>query len=415
MTDSVAVFRGKNTVKEVLIPSVLFSIQRELVLPILPLFTKGFNVEGNDIGLLVSCYGIGRLLGNVPAGALVNKMGTKPTVFFGFFLDSIGATICLWSNSLVKLMIGRVISGFGMSSFDVGRQMYISKNVDKEIKGRLSSTLGAIRRGGIVISPIISGLILEHSKPTYVFMLQITLNLLNSVWCYIYFPGMVNQGEPTTITTNNESQLNKLSSIIRGSLALVIRIGVFCFALKAFRSSSAFTFPTQGIEMGLTETVIASVVSTGFLVDFLTVPLGGTVIDRYGRKVASLVTSCCAAVSYVLFCLLSFYREGLGRAALPLLYGVSCISGFTNGISAGLIMTMMQDVAQTVEMDKRGVLIALYKVFADTGDILGPIAVGWLSVYSLAAALFGLTTFAVATFLWVVCVMVSDLPRLQFL
>ena len=410
--------------KPVLVPSLLYTLSRELVLPILPLFATRFTTKSAEFGVLVSCYALGRLFANIPAGVAVSLFGLRNVFLLAYCAEITAATVVLLGDSLAALMVSQVVSGAAMAIFDLCRQVYVARYLELEMKARLSMVIGGIRRGMVVVAPLCSGLVIQLSDQRYVFAVQIAISLLNCLWCLCYIPTAraaqasiepLREEEQTKAQAEEpveeedvvaESQCASYKSVFVNNWWLLCRIGVFTFALQVFRASTGFTFPYQGLQMGLTESVTASVVSFRYLVDVLMVPIGGWLIESKGRKSAALVFCSFACIGFIAFGLLAREHSALGNWALPLFYGIGCLSGLTNGVTAGLVMTIAQDIAHTIPLHRREHLVALYKILTDCGSILGPLVVGLLTTSSFGTALFILSGFFALMMLWIVKVMV---------
>src|ERR671922_1944000 len=64
-----------------------------LVLPILPLFARSFGVGYGAVGLLVSAYGLARLVFDLVAGPIVDRFGERATAVGGLALIGIGSAL----------------------------------------------------------------------------------------------------------------------------------------------------------------------------------------------------------------------------------------------------------------------------------------------------------------------------------
>ena len=58
-------------------PALILSVCRGLLLPVLPLFARSFEVSYSLVGVVLAADGIGTLLGDVPAGVVVRRVGEK--------------------------------------------------------------------------------------------------------------------------------------------------------------------------------------------------------------------------------------------------------------------------------------------------------------------------------------------------
>ncbi|MBU6150798.1 MAG: MFS transporter, partial [Chloroflexi bacterium] len=76
--------RAFSLVLPVYVPSLLLSAGQGILVPTLPLFTQQqFEVNFSLVSLVVAGAGLGTLLGDVPAGMLIERWGRKPVMVAG--------------------------------------------------------------------------------------------------------------------------------------------------------------------------------------------------------------------------------------------------------------------------------------------------------------------------------------------
>lgn len=89
----------------------------------MPLLASQLALSSTDFGLVISSFGLSKLLGNIPSSYYVDKYGRKSTMIGGLLLCSIGlGGISListeWGSlALPYLCACRLVSGLGVSGF----------------------------------------------------------------------------------------------------------------------------------------------------------------------------------------------------------------------------------------------------------------------------------------------------------
>lgn len=117
-------------------------------------------------------------------------------------------------------------------------------------------------------------------------------------------------------------------------------------------------------ELGLSVEVIGIIGTVSAALDTVMFLPAGMVMDRYGRKFASVP---------------SFVILAAGMALIPLahnaveLTAVAVLLGFGNGIGAGTMMTLGTDLAPKEEI---GEFLGLWRFIGDGGNSAGPLVVG---------------------------------------
>ena len=145
--------------------------------------------------------------------------------------------------------------------------------------------------------------------------------------------------------------------------------------------------------LGLDVAAVGTIVSISSAIDMSLFIPAGLVMDRFGRKFASVP---------------SFVVMGLGMAVLPLatdylgLLAATAILGFGNGLGSGAMMTLGADLAPP---GSSGEFLGVWRLIGDVGNAGAPLVVGnladllGLSVGAWVLAGVGLASAGVLTFL----------------
>ncbi|MEM5775158.1 MAG: MFS transporter, partial [Anaerolineaceae bacterium] len=107
------------------LPSTIFSIARSLLIPVLPLFASSFDVPYTLIGLLLSADKIGMLVGDLPAGMMIRRLGIKRAMITGIIIAGVSTVALFWSFSVYDAFFYLFLSGFGTSLYTVTRHTWI--------------------------------------------------------------------------------------------------------------------------------------------------------------------------------------------------------------------------------------------------------------------------------------------------
>jgi MFS family permease len=162
------------------------------------------------------------------------------------------------------------------------------------------------------------------------------------------------------------------------------------------RSGRQLIIPLYGAyALNLTSGSIGTIITAAATVDMLLFIPAGWVMDRFGRKVASVP---------------SFAIMAVGMASIPLahsfigLFVAASVIGLGNGIGSGAMMTLGADLAPP---DAIGEFLGLWRFVGDAGQAGGPLVVG------IVADALGLvaTTFVLAGIGVVAAVILSVLVR----
>ncbi len=81
-----------------------------ILIPCMPLLVSQLNIPPSEFGLVVSAFGLSKLIGNIPSGYFVEKYGRKPSMMVGLGmcgvgLGSIGECYCQCLCLVIKVML----------------------------------------------------------------------------------------------------------------------------------------------------------------------------------------------------------------------------------------------------------------------------------------------------------------------
>lgn len=61
-----------------------------IIIPCMPLLVSQLSIPPSEFGLVVSAFGLSKLLGNIPSGYFVEKYGRKPSMVAGLGMCGVG-------------------------------------------------------------------------------------------------------------------------------------------------------------------------------------------------------------------------------------------------------------------------------------------------------------------------------------
>ena len=76
----------------------------------------GFSIgttESSDTQLLITMIFLGLGIGPLLFGPISDSLGRKPIVYMGFAVFIVASLICIYSESLFWMVIGRILQGVG--------------------------------------------------------------------------------------------------------------------------------------------------------------------------------------------------------------------------------------------------------------------------------------------------------------
>jgi predicted MFS family arabinose efflux permease len=125
------------------------------ITPLLPTLADELGLGKNGAGVLTGAYAAGTLLGSLPAGWAIAKLGVKFTVLMGLMLMSVGGLAFAFGNNVGILDAARFLQGIGGACSWSGGMAWIAECAPRERRGELLG--GAIGAAvfGVQLGPVV--------------------------------------------------------------------------------------------------------------------------------------------------------------------------------------------------------------------------------------------------------------------
>lgn len=342
------------------VPATLFAVMQSMLTPILPIYADHFSNLYWLIGVVLAGDGIGALLGDIPAGMLTRRFGSKRIMMAGLLVGA-GATLALWwAASIPEVFAYRLVAGVARAHYHTARHTYVARKVDLSKRGRALSILGGTFRFGNMIGPTLGGLIagymgLRAPFPVYVVISVSTVMII----------GFALRDESPDAVAAGSHGLHDVWDVLRSHGKILLVAGSGMILGQAVRAGRMVLIPLYGarvlnLEVEQIGLIVSAVGATNVAVFYFS----GVIMDRWGRKWAIVP---------------SFALQALAAGMIPLsgnFYGllvIAALGGLANGFSSGTMMTLGADLAPT---NARGEFLGLWNLLGDLGAASIPLIVG---------------------------------------
>jgi MFS family permease len=373
------------------LPTLIFSISEGLLIPILPLYASDAGFSYAIIGIILAGESIGMLLGDIPSGILIRKIGHKYVMIFGLGLSALSTLTLFWTQSFWVILLLRIIAGFGAAMFNVSRFVYLAEFAKKMIRGRASALFGGFKRIGAFIGPTIAGVIATAYGLRVPFILfAASLGLVMAIVANSISVNDVTI--PVTRKISSPLRSNHLMSLLRYHSKILITAGSGNFFMMMIRSVPVVIIPLYSANViGLDVQQIGFIMSLSSAIDMLLFYPAGVIMDHFGRKYAINI---------------SLLILSIGIASIPLTFSfqsillAAMITGAGNGIGSGTMLALGADIAPP---DIKGEFLGTWLLIGNLGSLSGPLIIGGIaSVFLLSQAaltMAGLGLIGICTFL----------------
>lgn len=365
-------------------PAVIIAFCQGLLAPVLPLYAASFEVSYGLVGLLLAGAGLGRLMGDVPAGILLRRFGTKWMMVAGFGGILLSTVALFWARSVPEALFYRLITGFSMALYATARHLYTANVIKLASRGRSLALLGGVNRIGRFAGPAVGGLVagLALRAP---FLVYGVFGVVSLIFMVVFIPA-------TEMNTHTPAaKRGQFRTVLRSKAGVLTSAGTGQLFAQMIRVGRHAIIPLYATDViGLDVEVIGFIVSAAGLVEMSLFYPAGLLMDRLGRKYAIVPT---------------FLLQAIGMFLVPFTSGffgllfATSLMGFANGLSAGTMMTLGADLSP---QRGRGEFLGVWRLIGDVGASGSPLIVGgiadWLALGPAAWVLAGAGLLAATTF-----------------
>ncbi len=354
------------------LPSLILAFSQGLLIPVLPLYAKGFKASYGLIGLVVAGESLGRLVGDVPAGMLLRRLskrgrrGNAHAMLWGLGGAMLSTVALFWARSIPEVIVYRLLAGFTNAIYNIARHAYIAETIKAGRRGRAIAMLGGVFRIGSFVGPMVGGAIAARTTLRVPFLAVSAAYLL--AWLVVAFLALRDQDEG--VATQNFVSLQQekgghLLEVLKSRYRVLISAGAAQTFAQMIRAGRRVIIPLYAADViGLDVQTIGLIIGISSAVDMTLFYPAGWIMDHLGRKRAIVP---------------SFALQTLGMFLLPFtesfgaLLGVATLIGFGNGLGSGSMMTLGADLSPE---EGRGEFLGVWRLIGDAGGMGGPIVVG---------------------------------------
>ena len=380
-------FSRVSLILPIYIPAFLLATGGGIVSPTLSIYVKSFELS-YTLTTIVLAVGV---LGNIPAGILVERFGRKPSMLFGLVMIGVSAVGMGAATNFFQLIGAQLVGGIGNALWMLARHAYMTDVIPIANRGRAIALFGGVNRMGTFAGQFLS--IFLGVNLRLPFFIYAGIVMLNLFLCFFFIPKT--HRPPSETVDKKTPYLKNLLQISRQHARLLATAGVGQVCVQTLRRGCHIIIPLYADEIvGLTTQQVRSVVMISSAVDMSMFPIAGFMMDRFGRRYATIPGICIFATGMVLMPFTGTFTWLLLAAILMRL---------GNGIASGTMMTLGADLAPR---EGTGEFLGLWRLTGDFGGSAGPVIVGNIAdLFGLSysgLALGGIGYLAVSIFLWLV-------------
>lgn len=385
--------RRSELILAVYLPTALLALAQGLLLATLPFHADSLGVSLTFVSVIVSAAAIGTLFTDVPAGALLFRIGLRRSMLVGAALVVIGTLSLALPFSATQVVALRVLAGIGTALWGLSRHAFIAQSVDTGSRGRSIAVFGGINRIGVFGGPAVGGAIATASSTSVSFIVAGLMALLAWIAAAAFIPDDRRQAIERRGTGRKRWDI--VGVTLRTHARDLSAAAIAQLFAQMIRQGRQLLIPLVGArQLGLNPAEVGTVMTMSAVVDMSMFFPAGVLMDRFGRKFASVPSFAIMAIGIGMVPFAGSFA-GLMVAGL--------VIGLGNGLGSGSMMTLGADLAPD---GATGEFLGIWRLIGDVGMVAGPLTVGVvaneLGLTGSAIALMGAGFIASATFLFLV-------------
>ncbi|MDT0143182.1 MFS transporter [Microbacterium sp. PRC9] len=374
-------------------PTLLFGLAEGALLPLLPVVAADLGADVAQAALIVSVIVVARLIGNLPAGWLVARIGERRTMAIAGCLALAGGVGVLLAPGVGVLAVASFLIGLCASAFGLARHAFMTTRVPLRYRARALSVLGGSFRLGMFAGPFIAAALLAWSGSTdaavwFFLAMLVALVVLVLVGSdpeeELEAEGMLpshsalRQAQAPADGARGRESAGVFRTMWRNR-AVLVRMGLPAASLSGLRQARVYLLPLWGVSLGLDAEAIALIVGLTGALEFALFYSSGQIMDRWGRLWACVPSMVLMGGAFVG---LAFTHDLDGSTAWFVAGAI--VVGVGNGLSSGILMTLGADVAPAADPAP---FLGSWRTLTDAGAAATPLLIaGVTAVLSLPIA-----------------------------
>lgn len=341
------------------------------MIPSLPLYAQSFGVSTSAIGLAVAAYGLARFGSNVPAGSLSDRFGRRYALAIGGLASTLGNIWCALATSYPEFIVARFLAGVGGGMVLTTGQVVLADISRPERRARTISIYQATFLFSVWIGPFPGGILAEQFGLSAPFWACGIASLLAALVAWFLVPETRGWfGEDSHPAGGRSAQGSMLSQMrqLAGQTGFLL-VSLISFMQAVARTGGLFAviplLATERLKLSVSSVGLAMMLSG--MAGFLATYPAGWLADRYGRKMVIVPATLITATSMVLF----------GWSSSFTFFLVACTVWSTASSIGGSAPAAY--AADCAPPGMNAAAIGAFRMIADAGYVIGPIALGLLA------------------------------------
>ena len=352
----------RRLVVPVFLPAAVFGIGQGSSAPVIALQARELGASIGVAGLIVAVLGLGQVLGDLPAGRIVSKIGERNAVLLGTAVGTVGVALSLLAWTPVVLGIGVGLFGVANAMWGLARQSYIIDSVPPQLRARALSAMAGLMRLGFLLGPFLGAAVVHFIGPRGGFLVQLVA-VLAAGGLMLAMPAL--EGDAGGARSGMP-----LWRVLVANRHVLSTLGSGAVVMGAARASRQAVLPLWAEHIGLDPVTTSLLFGIGAAFDVALSYPAGRWMDMRGLRGRRPITVGSLLVFAASHLVLPLAGSALGLGVVAVLMGLA------NGLSNGVMQTIAADAAPD---EGRTEFLGAFRLCHDTGMLAGPLVISGVS------------------------------------
>ncbi|PYY35404.1 MULTISPECIES: MFS transporter [unclassified Curtobacterium] len=390
------------------LPAALFAIGEGAIIPIIPIAADSLGATLAVAGFVASLILVGELIGDVPSGVVVARIGERNAMIGAAVVSVVGLLVCTVAPNPLVLAVGVFLVGLSTAVFALARHAYMTTAIPLRIRARALSSLGGVFRFGYFVGPFLAAGVIHLTGTTQsAFWVHVVCCLGAAVVLLVIRdpatgvrglqrparasrPTATDAAATTAGTTRPgelegeqfvEEESHGLFRTIRAHHRVLVRLGSGAALIGAMRAGRQVILPLWAVSVGLDDSTAALVIGIAGAVDFALFYTSGQIMDRWGRLASALPCMLGLSICYFLLA----WSDHLD-ARVGWFVAVAMAMSLANGVGSGILMTLGADLAPS---DRPAPFLGAWRFTGDLGSAAAPLVISGVTALATIAVASG--------------------------
>jgi MFS family permease len=338
----------------VFISAALYWLGYSMIRPAMSLYFYDQGYKAASIGVFMALNSILPIVFSMPIGSWIDRIGIRRAVLYGSVVSLGSGAAYLVGGSLGwtgLILFGQVINSIGgllsWGALQTAASLSVASEGDKSRSNRVLSNFTFVNSLAQLAGPSLGGFLSDWGGYTTIFLVFVGLNAAALLMATFLPPTTVAKGSNPEAGDKLDWKQALWRSYANGyglmrrnkPFSTAILLNGIMFMLVDLRSTF---FPLYLNNLGLSHSVIGSVLSVSALATLIVRPFTGYAINRLGHYRIMMASMIVGGVSLVLLAL---------RPEILMLSVIMFLWGASTGINQPMALIM---VSQSVELKEQG-------------------------------------------------------------